>query len=789
MRAIDRKLLRDLWRLKMPLGAISLVMAAGVATMVMAFSMNASLRGSRDAYYERQRFADVFAQVKRAPESVADRIAALPGVTSVQTRVVHDVNLTIPGVPEPGSARLVSIPDSGEPALNAVYLRVGRMPEPGRASEVLVSEPFAEANHLLPGGTLGAVINGRWQDLTIVGVGLAPEFVYYVRAGEMLPDNRRSGVLWMCRSTLAEALDMEGAFNDVSIRLADQSAARDVILGVDALLDRYGCLGAFDRTDHISDRYLRDEFDQLKVMGSLTPAIFLSVAAFLVNVVLGRLVRTQREQLATLKAFGYTNAALARHVVLMALAVCLAGCLLGIAVGWTLGRDLTGVYVHVFRFPTLAFRVDPGSVVTGIAVAAASGVLGVLGALRWALRLSPAEAMRPEAPTEFSPTVLERLGVRGLPVRWRMAMRGIESHPWRSALGALGIAMSAAVLVLSNFALDAVEHMIDREYSASQRYDLAVTFNEPVSDSGVHSLRGVMAGDAMLVAEPVRVAAARLGCEQRSRRLGIVGSERGSTLHRLLDADARPVDVPPDGLLLSQSLADVLGVKPGGTVRVDFLEGRRRSTDIPVSGVFTGYLGLTAYMDRTALCRAMGEGPAITGAYVLEDALHAKELYQRLKQTPTVAAATSKRGMLEAFRTTIAENITRITLLHALFASVIAFGVVYNTARIAFAEQQRELATLRVLGFGRGEVGRMLLSEIALLTLIGVPLGLALGRALAWWLVRALETESYVFPLIISVRTYSLSALVTLGAAACSAWFVRRGIARLDLLATLKDAG
>jgi putative ABC transport system permease protein len=789
MRALDRKLVRDLWRLKAPLGAIALVMAAGVGSLVMAWSTSASLHRSRNAYYDEGRFPDVFVQLKRAPESLSRRLAAIPGVSVVQTRVVHDVNLSIPGVREPGTARLVSIPDFGEPALNAVHLRRGRMPERGRVAEVVASEPFAAANGLGPGDTLGAVINGQWQTLTIVGVGLSPEFVYFVRAGEILPDNRRSGVLWMPRSELAEALNMEGAFNDAALRLSKGSVAPEVIGQIDTLLDRYGGFGAYDRTDHISDRYLRDEFDQLAVMGTLTPAIFLGVGAFLVNVVLGRLVRTQREQIATLKAFGYTNASMARHVVLMALAVCAAAGVVGAVIGWALGAYLTTFYIEVFRFPLLSFALDPSAVALGLAVAAAASVLGVLGALRWVVRLSPAEAMRPEAPAAFRPTIVERLGMGGLPLRWRMALRALENHPWRSALAALGIGMSAAVLVLSNFALDAVDHMIDREYAASQRYDVSIVFNEPVSDSGIHSVRGMLAGQATLQAEPVRMAAAKISHRQISRTVGIVGVDQGSRLSRLLDERERPVSVPPDGLLISQNFADLLGIGAGESLHVQFLEGRRASVLIPVAGVFSGYVGLTAYMNRDALNRTMRDGRVMSGLFLREDSLRSDELYQRLKRTPVVAAVTSKRELIESFREVIAQNITRITVLHALFAAVIAFGVVYNNARIAFAERQRELATLRVLGFTRAEVSRLLLGEITLLTLVGIPIGLVLGRGLAWWLVQAIETESYVFPLIISTRTYAFSAIVTACAAACSAWVVRRGVARLDLLSTLKEAG
>lgn len=789
MRAIDLKLLRDLWRLQAPLAAVILVMAAGVASMVMARSTNASLRRARAEYYDRQRFADVFVQVKRAPDSVAAALAEVPGVDAVETRVIHDVNLSVPGLPEPGVGRMISVPDGHEPALNAIHLRRGRWPEVDRAGEVLVNEAFAEANGLAPGDTFGAVLNGTWQRLTIVGIGLSPEFVYFVRPGQMLPDDRRTAVIWMPKSQLVEALDMEGAFNDVAFRLDPAASASDALRRIDQLLDQYGCLGAYDRTEHASDRYLTDEFNQLRIMGLLTPAIFLSVGAFLVNVVLGRLVRTQREQFATLKAFGYTSASLIRHVLLMSAVVTVAALVVGVVVGWTLGVDLTSFYTRVFRFPALYFAVDPTAILAAGLTCAGASAGGATAALRWIIRLAPAEAMRPESPRSHVPGAFIRWTGRFLSVRWRLVVRGVESHPWRSMFAMLGVAMSAAVLVLSSFALDAIDHMIDREYAASQLYNLNVVFNEPAGRSAMHSLAGVLGGQAVLRAEPFRAAAVRISSGHRSRRLALLGAEPDSMLFRFLDEIADPVTLPPEGLLLSENLADLLDVRPGDSVEVHFLEGRRVEARIPVAGVYTGYIGLGAAMNLDSLNRVMIESDQISGAYVLEDDLNAQALYEELKETPRVASVTRKQGVIEAFRQTIAQNMTRITMLHAIFASVICFGVVYNTARVALAERQRELATLRVLGFDRQEVSSMLLGEIGLLVALGVPVGLVIGRVLAWSLIQALETESYVFSLIISPATYTFAALTTVAAAALSSLIVRRGITRLDLLATLKNVG
>lgn len=785
MQILDRKAARDIWLHRTPLLAIVLVMAAGVASLVMARSTVASLRGARDAYYDTHRFGDVFASLKRAPERVAGEIAAIPGVAAVQSRVIHDANLRVPGNSDPCTGRLVSLPDDSEPALNGLHLRRGRLPE--ARDEAVVSEPFADANRLRPGDSLDAVINGRYQRLTIVGVAIAPEFVYFLRGGELLPDNRRSGVLWMRRQALAEALDMDGAFNDIVVRVSPGASRAAVIAHIDQALDRHGGLGAYDRQDHASDRYVRDEFQQLGIMGTITPAVFLGVGAFLVNMVIGRLTRTQREEIATLKAFGLSTLTLARHVAVIAPVVALSACGLGVVIGWILGDDLARVYAQMFSFPRLGFRLDPAAIVLSVAVAVAASGAGAAASLRWIVRLQPAEAMRPEAPRTYRISVFERAGLR-YPVRVRMALRGMGSHPRRTVLGVAGVAMASAVLVVSNFSLDAIDFMIDREYRAGQRYSDLVTFNEPVDRRALGSLRTIGAGQAVLIAEPVRSAPATLVAGNRERRVAVIGLEDRSSLMRLLDSEGGRVDVPSDGLLLSKNLASALRARPGDPLEVRFLAGKRRTVSLPIAGVHEGMVGLSAYMSLEALNLASGDGHVISGAMLLRDEAHRDAFYLRLGESPAVASVTSKRGIIDAFRETIARHIVRITVLHALFGGVIAIGVVYNTANILFAERRRELATLRVLGFTTREVTATLQREIAAIAVVGALAGLLLGRALAWCLVRALETESYVFPLVISPSTYASSALLTLVAAGCSAWIIRRNVARLDLLAALKSS-
>ncbi|MBL8274325.1 MAG: ABC transporter permease, partial [Xanthomonadales bacterium] len=285
MKALNRKAFRDLWHLRSQALAIALVIAAGIANLIMAQSTLESLYLTRERFYRDYAFADVWAGLKRAPESLAKRIGELDGVMLADTRIVVPANLSLEGFSDPVKGMVISLPDDGEPRLNRLYLRAGRFPAPNAQREVVASEAFAEAHGLRPGAEIRATIYGRSQRFRLVGIVLSPEYVYQIQPGAAFPDFKRFGVFWMGRRALEAAADMDGAFNSVVLRLLPGTQPTHVIAPLDALLRRYGGQGAYARADQLSHRFLDGEFEQLRTTARLFPTIFLGVAAFLLNVV------------------------------------------------------------------------------------------------------------------------------------------------------------------------------------------------------------------------------------------------------------------------------------------------------------------------------------------------------------------------------------------------------------------------------------------------------------------------------------------------------------------------
>ncbi|MCA9104981.1 MAG: ABC transporter permease, partial [Planctomycetales bacterium] len=771
MATLDRKLYSDLRSIAGQAIAIALVLSCGIATFVMSSSMVQTLESTGDRYYADQRFAHLFAHLTRAPKTLESRLAAIPGVAAVQTRVVRSGQVSMPGLDEPANLRLLSLADDPGRELNQIYLVQGRRPDPKREGEVVVAESFALAHQLRPGDRLNALLDGKYQQLSIVGIGLSPEFLFAIEPGQFLPDDRRFGIVWMSERHLAAAFDMEGAFDDVSVLLQKNASPERVKQAVDRLIDPYGGTGVFDRNEQDSHKRLADELLQLRNMATVSPTIFLIVATFLFNVALSRLVRAQRDEIATLRAFGFTSLEIGWHYLKFMLILVMPGLVSGVGLGYVLSLWISEVYQKFFRFPFLETQLSTSGASFACLVALFACLIGGGGALRSAMRLAPAEAMRPPAPPNYHAGWLEAF-VRffRLPPVARMVVRKLSRSVSLSAMTIVGIALAEAVIVLGAFVEDTVDYVMDTTFRRSQQQDVTVVFTQASSEDVINDLRH-LPGVAEI--EPFRAVPVRIRHEWRVRRLAIQGLDLPSELFRVFDDQDQLVPIAPEGLTVSEKLAELLGAKIGDTVQIEVLEGERVRREVVIAATFRDYTEPGAYMPRESLQRLLQEGPRVSGAFVRITPGELPRFQQRVKQTPTIATAINREAMLDSFRDTFAENMLIMRTVNLAFATVIALGVIYNCARITLAERSRELATMRVIGFSRTEVAWVLWGELGTLTLLAVPLGLVVGYGLCVFASQSLDTETHRFPVIVQPSTFAYAALVVLLTALGSLWLVR----------------
>ena len=781
---LDRKLLRDLWHTRGQVLAIALVIAGGVAVCIMSLVNYRTLDHTREIYYREHQFADVFVSLVRAPERIMAEVRTIPGVARAESRIQATLKLRLPDYADPIKGRVVSVPVAPGRQLDQLFMVSGRLPDPRRDDEVVVVGSFADAHQLALGDRLAAIINGRWQDLRIVGIAESPESIYVIPPGSMLPDYKRFAILWMAREPLAAAVDMQGAFNGVHLSLTQAQSEKPVLEALDRLLHDYGTTGAYGRDQHFSDRFLSDELKQLRTMAILFPAIFMTVAMFLISVVVGRMVSTQRDVIAVLKAFGYSNLQVGLHFGKLVTVIVLVGLAIGVAAGLWLGQAMAIMYMDYFRFPELQFVVPADWSLLVIMVALLVSWAGAWRAVMAAVRLPPAEAMRPESPPAYRETWLERLALRGrLRQPSRMILRQLERKPLRSLLSVLGIALATAIVVLGTFQFDSVSLMVHSQFQRVQQADMTVPLEQDRAPGVAHEVAAI---PGVRYVEANRVLPVRLHAGHRSWRTALTGLPEGSRLVRRIDTSLAELPVSGEGLLISEYLASELGVTPGDELRVEWLDGSGETSRVRVAGTNREFLGVAAYMTLPALNRLRGDGERVNQLQVNVLPEQRLAVIRILEERPLVAGVSERRTMLDAFYETLGKTFLTFTFVNALLGGVIAFGVIYNTVRISLAERGRELASLRVLGYRSGEVDHILLGELALLMLLGIPLGWIIGEGLSLLLVSLMQTELYRVPLIFTERTLGLSALVVVCSALLSALVAISRVARLDLVQVLK---
>ncbi len=783
MSMLDRKLLRDIRALRGQVVTIALLIGAGVAVLVMSVSSFLSLRAAQQAFYAESRFAEVHAEVKRAPRTLLARIAEVPGVARAEGRVTGEARVDWPGAEVPVAGRVLSLPASGEqPVLNRLRLLAGQLPDPARHDEAVIHAAFAEAWRVRPGDEIALILNGRRERFRIAGIAHSPEFVFTSRPGSPLPDDRGFVVVWANEEAVARAFDMQGAFDQVALALAPGASEPAVIAELDRLLRPWGGRGAYGRRDQPSHRFLEDELAEQRTLAVTVPLVFFGIAAFLLNVVLGRMVEAQREQVAALKALGYPSLPIAMHYARFVAVICLLGSALGVAAGAWMGAGMLGNYRPFFRFPELPYLLPAWLPLLAAAASFAVALLGVLAALRRILRLPAAEGLRPPRPAAYGGRAPGLFG-RRLGARARLPLRGLLGRPLRTLLTVLGIALAPPMVVLGLFWWDAMDSMVELQFDRIERGDAFVALTDPRPARAVREMARL---PGVLAAEGQRIVPVRLRAGQRSRLLALTGLPDGAELRVPRDADLRPVPIPQDGLALSRRLAGLLGVREGDVLEVEVLEGARRVHDMPVAALVEDIIGFTALMEIGALNRLMREDDLVSHVALRVDPLAAAALWQLLAERPRVAATSVKAVWLRVFDEVIAGLVLTSAVTLTGFGVIIAVGVVYNSARVALQERGWEMASLRVLGFTRQEVSRLLLAELALAVLVAVPLGLLLAQWFVGLILGARDNESFDVPPAISAATFATAAFVVLAAALASAVAVRRRIDRLDLVAALK---
>ncbi|MCB1214344.1 MAG: ABC transporter permease, partial [Deltaproteobacteria bacterium] len=666
---LNKKIRRDLLKMKSQVITIALVIASGVAALVGFLSTQDSLKLAQSRFYQEARFADVFAELSRAPLSLEKRLEQIPGVVSLETRVVKHYLLHLPNQLETAVGRFIAYPESEPPQLNRLYLRQGRFLDPRKKDEILISEGFALANHYQPGDQLAAIINGSYEKFTIVGTVLSPEYIYAIRGDAPVPNDRQYGIFWISSKVLEAAADMEGSFNSLSLIAGPGSSIPQIKADLDELLLDYGGLGSYDRENQMSHRFVSDEINQNRVMAVTIPFIFFSVAAFLLNGVISRMVALQRPQIATLKAMGYSNSQVFLHYLAMTLVIVCLGLVLGCVAGIWIGHAMTVLYTDFYHFPIMTFFVRPWLFLLALSMSVGSGLLGVLFSLRSIFQLQPAEALRPPAPPDFHKNLWEKLKIsRFFSNKGKMIYRNLTIHPLRTAFSVLGLSFAVMITLLGLHWFDLIQYLVYSQFHLSQREDLQISFVDPVPQRALQELNHY---PGVLITEAYRSVPIKIKLAHRQATSALLGYPQQAQLRLALNQDLEKISIPSQGLLISQLLAKKLHAKPGDLLEIEVLEEKRPHLSLVLDGVVEQWLGFAAYMDLQNLQKLLDDD-RISMAAVKIDPQYKSQLQLRLKEVPKIASINFKSYILEMFQKSVVQFLLVFAFFLSLFALVIA---------------------------------------------------------------------------------------------------------------------
>ena len=764
MTTLDKKLLRDIAHAKGMLTAVVAIITVGAGCLVGMVATYDNLRNARDDFYSRCRMPDFWIDLKKAPLPEIAALNGIGGVSEIAGRIAFPVVVDIDGVDEPVCGRVVSLPENPGPTMSGIVMRRGSYFTPSRRDEVIVSEKFATARDVVPGGFLTLILNGRKQKLFVVGTAISSEFMYLIPPGSVMPEPAHYGVFWIKREFAEDTFGFHGACNSVvgmlSLEAKSNPAATLDMIG--QKLSSYGVLMKTPLKDQFSNMNLSSEFSGLAVQALTLPLVFLAVAALVLNVVMLRMAEQQRTIIGTLKALGVRKAAIFLHFLKFGLVVGVAGGVCGCVLGWWMSGLLTAMYEEFYTFPLLANHAYPETMVFTVLVAIFFAALGTFHGVDTVLKLSPAEAMRPPPPPVGGGIILERwLWLwRRFDFRWQMVLRGLFRNKGRTAVGVFSSILGAAIVLLSIGLTDSLNYMLALQFDKVMLSDYNISMRDELSQEVVGDTRRL---PGVTVVEPLLEIPCEFRNGNRRKISSLIGVTSDASMTKPSGPDGEAVRIPSAGLLMTRRLAEHLGLVPGDRVELNPLKGERKPITAEVAGLVDSVFGLSVYVDYRHLCRILGQEDPVSALQVRSSRgpSDLARFFHEMKQSPELASVSIAAWQKKRMKTDLIGKLKTMTMVMIVFAAVIFLGSILNAALISIAERRREVATFRVLGYHPLEVGDIFICETMLVNLFGAVLGLPVGYYMLLGLCALFGNDLYSVPCRIEPRTWIYAFLLS----------------------------
>ncbi len=788
MQALFKKLLRNISQGKGQFWAVVAVVTVGIMIYVSMSSTYYNLKKSQEDFYQASNFADYYFSIVKAPERIIKDVEALAGVK----RATGRISLDLPILKEDNkraTARIITFPLPMDNELNHILLSEGRMftGKAGSNIEINTNPGFVDANNINWGDNVTVIYEGKPVDLSIVGTANSPEFIYPIKdIADLLPDHENFGIFMLPQYEAGPVFNYAGQINQVLVEFTPNTDHAKAAEEIKELLKPYGFLASYPRDDQLSHAMLQTELDSIKSLTTFLPFIFLSIAAAIQFVILRRMVRNQRAQIGVIKALGYSNGQIILHYSTYALLVGLIGAILGAITGWLFSGILTDFYLLYFNLPHSPGGFNSKAIIYGFIISIVVGLAAGWSAARQVSKIQPAESMRPVPPKTGSKSIVENwsaLWIR-LGSDWKISLRNISRNRGRFMLTTVGIALAVALLVISYFMNDAVDYMMQSIFH-DQKYDLMIRVATPVKEGELSSIAAI---DGVLKVEPFLELPVRMTYKGKSEDDVLTAYNPAMSLKKIADEKGRELNIPAQGVLLSNSQAQKLGVRVGEDVEIETLlpQGPTHRSFIRVAGISHQMIGSATYVDLEVANRLLEAQNLISGAMLKSEAGKASLVEERLGEMLNIASISSREKEIANFEANLGAMIYTVGIM-VLFAMILGLAIVYNASLMTFVERERELASLKVIGYSNKELAGILGKENLLQSILGIALGLPLGKIMATGFISSIETDLYSFPVIIYPLTYVFSTLTAIVFIIIAHRLAIRGVNRINLVETLKN--
>lgn len=785
MNILFRKLIRDIKEAKGQFISIFIVVTLGV----MFYSgINGTFRNlsiAKDEYYKEYRFADIWADVYKAPESIVKRVKSLPFVKAAEGRIIKDTSMDIAG--ESATVRLITLPDKKKDIVNDIAMQSGSYFSAEDINQCILEDGFLKANGFKIGDYIYPIINGNKVKMKIIGSARSPEFVYPLKDGsELMVDYTKFGIIYIKESFGQAIFGLDGSVNNISLLLKDGYDVEDAKDEIEKALRTYGVSNVIDRDGQISNSMLKTEIEGLKSSGSAFPVLFFIIASAIIYIMMGRMIENQRKQIGVLKAFGFTDMQILSHYLSYSIIVAVFGSLAGSVLGMYLSDALTKLENMYFNLPLADMRIYGDLAIPSSLMVLFFCLLAGYNSCKTVFKIMPGEAMRPKAPKAGKKVFLEKIDFLWNRISdiWKMIIRNMLRYKRRSLMISMGVVFSMILLMIAFGMMDTINFMVEQQYKNIQNYDIKVSFSKLLNMDEINTIRNI---PHIVKMEPVLETGVEISNGWRKKDVGFTALIRDPEIYRVTDDKGNALKLPEKGIMIPQKLADSLGLKKYDRAYIKPYFPEKEKRQVPIAGIAAQYIGLNVYSSMDSVNYIFGEGTMANAAVLkLDDDAFEEYVKDKLKDMPAVNSVQSKSDSLNALMKNMGVMASSMGIFIVL-AAVLSIAVLYNITTINIFERQRELATLKVLGFKDSEIKRLIFYENYLITIIGIVIALPFGKWLGEYIMSMTDTDAYSFQFILKFKTYVLSIVLTFVFTVITNFVLMRKIKSIDMVETLKS--